>query len=237
MRYVLVTGAARGLGAEICKSLVQSNYIPIIHYRSSFEPAKSLQTSFREQGCQAELIQGEFDSSGDLELFIDEIKKRFSCLHGLVNNVGAYQAGSLLEGSITDWNVLMQVNATAPLNLIKGLQSLLENSAGSVVNIGVAGLLGARGYRESPAYHLTKELLLGITRTLARELAGMKIRVNMVSPGYLENSVSFPSVETAIPLSRIGTLEECARQVIYLLDSKQSYITGQNIEVSGGFGL
>ena len=127
-----------------------------------------------------------------------------------------------------------QTNLNAPYQLMKQLIPSIKQQKGSIINIGVSGLNFVHADVYSTAYTITKSALLMLTKSLAIELAPDQVRVNMISPGYLETSVDLPSDLSHIPLNRLGTLQEVADMVVYLLSEKASYITGQNIEIAGG---
>lgn len=237
MRWVLVTGAALGVGAEVCRTLAAKGWDIVIHYRYSREEAESVAALCRKEGVQAELVQGDFSSVSQTEAFISEYRTRFSDeTHALVNNVGAYLVASALETTSEQWLSLFQSNFFAPVFLTQSLIPSLQAHRGSIVNLGISGLHKVRTDIAATAYCLTKLSLLGYTRSLARELASTGVRVNMVSPGQLANTVDLTE-DLRLPMGRLGTLEEVARAIAFFIDPASSYITGQNLEVAGGYAL
>lgn len=226
MNWTLVTGGAKGLGASICHELAKKGYPVIIQYRTSRQQAEEVQKRCVELGVKAEIIQGDFSSEGSTQKFIDECKKRFQALENLVNNVGNYLVKPLLETSMTEWRELYQSNVFSALQLIEGL---LPTS--SIVNIGVVGVQRVDSY--SPAYTASKMTLWMMTKTLAKDLKG--IRVNMISPGYMENAVDLPADLSKLPQGRAIELTEVAKLVPFLFENPS--ITGQNIEIAGGVRL
>jgi NAD(P)-dependent dehydrogenase (short-subunit alcohol dehydrogenase family) len=237
MGWTLVTGGAKRLGAEIAKTLASQGHQVVIHYNSSSEEAQKVVNACREHGVKAESIQGSFETREDTEIFVKEYLKRFPDTSYLVNNVGNYIEKSALDTSIDEWYALMQTNLDAPYILIKALIPSIIKAKGAIVNLGVVGMEGLRADVHSTAYTITKIGLWMLTRSLAKELAPSLVRVNMVSPGFLDISVDLPQDVSQLPMKRSGTTHEVARVVAMLLEEESSYITGQNIEVAGAVRL
>ena len=231
--WVLVTGGAKGLGAEICRTLARQGHSIVCHYNTSKAEAEAVAAECRALGVQASTIQGDFSTKESALDFLMRYQAQFPHTDVLVNNVGNYL---LKKGSGThtdEGNALFWTNVQTPLLLLQGLLHTLT----TVVNIGTAGLEGNRADTRSPLYRSTKMALLSLTKSFARELAPRGIRINMVSPGHLSYSVDLPHDISHIPMQRAATVQEVARCVAFLIDKESSYITGQNIEVAGGIGL
>ncbi len=224
---ILVTGGAKGLGAEICAELAQRGHSVVIHYNQSQKAAETLAAK-----CQAQTIQGDFATPAGVEAFIKNYRGRFPSTQGLVNNVGNYLIAPASKTTHQAWRDLFQTNFFAPQALIQALLPSLK----SVVNIGTAGLHSDRAETYASAYMATKSALWFLTRSLAKELAPDHVTVNMVSPGILETSVDIEKV-SKVPMKRPATLKEAAHLVGFLFEKDSRYITGQNIEVAGGFKL
>lgn len=234
---VLVTGGARRLGAELCEMLARKGYSVVVHYRSSEREAMEVADKCRETGAEADVIFGDFSDIRGLEKFAESYADRFSSMNVLINNVGDYILGSTLNTSWDEWTRLFHLNLHAPFFLIRRFSPYLIASEGQIVNVGVSGLLRHSGNVYSTAYTLSKEALWGLTRACALELAADRVRVNMVSPGMLDISEDIAEPGLRIPMGRPGTCAEVAEAVAFLLDRKNAYITGQNIEIAGGLGL
>lgn len=235
MSAILVTGGAKGLGAEICRTLAALGHNVVVHYRTSQKEAHQV-VSECSQAATASMIQGDFSTLASLEDFIRRYKEQFPQTKGIVNNVGNYLIAPLFETQALQWLDLFQTNFFAPLLIIQALLPQLRAFNGSIVNIGVSGLLSHRGFTQATAYAATKSTLYFYTRSLAKELVGESIRVNMVSPGYMENTIDFIDA-SEFPMQRPITLKEVAFVVASLFDPRNISITGQNIEVAGGVGL
>ncbi len=234
MNWALVTGGARGLGAEICKKLSKQGYSLVIHYNTSKVEAEKLKVVCQDLGVTVHLVQGSFNTKETTEKVVEEILTLDVPIKFLVNNVGHYLIESLLGTSEGDWYDLFNINVNAPFLLIKGLSDAVAKQQGAIINIGVAGLESQKADTYSAAYHITKQALLGMTKSLAKELAPQHVTVNMISPGYLVNSIDIPKDLMKLPMQRAVELSEVADMVQYLFSDSGKNITGQNIEISGG---
>lgn len=237
MKWTLVTGGAKRLGAEICRTLARQGHSLVIHYRTSQKEAEEVAAYCRNLGVKAETLQGDFVSRGSTEEFLTRYLSHFSETQFLVNNVGSYLTAPASETTLEEWEALFQSNANAPFAIIKSLAEPLKRHQGAIVNLGIAGLESSRADLYSTAYTCAKLSLLKLTRSLAREWAASQVRVNMVSPGYLENAVDLPRDLASLPMRRPAALSEVSGMIAYLLSSDSRYITGQNIEIAGGVRL
>lgn len=237
MKWSLVTGGARHLGAALCKELARQGYPVVVQYKNHAEEAQDIVKECLKYQVDAEAIQGDFSTLDSTQKFIDDYTKRFPETQILINNVGNYFIGSSLKIPVEHWYELFQTNLHTPYLLIRNLLPSLKKYQGSIINIGIAGLNTLRADNHATAYTLTKSGLLMLTKSLALELASESVRVNMVSPGYLEESIDLPKDLSKIPMQRLGTYQEIADMILFLLSEKASYITGQNIEIAGGIRL
>ncbi len=237
MGWVLITGAAKRLGAEICGQLAAKGYSVVVHYNTSKVEAEAAVNGLRKLGAKAESIQGDFSTIQDTQDFIERYIVRFPKTQSLINNVGNYLVKPASTTTPEEWADLFQTNLNAPAALTNALLPSIISEKGSIINIGVVGLEAGRADTYCPAYTASKMGLLLLTRSLAKELASKNVRVNMVSPGLLENAVDMPKDMSMVPMHRPGRLEEIARVVTFLLEPENGYITGQNIEVAGGLRL
>lgn len=238
MSWVLVTGGARRLGAEVCRAVARRGHDVAVHYRYSEDAARQVAEECRSTGAHSEVIQGDFSSAETTEDFLQRYRERHPSTQHLINNVGNFCDASLIGVSTESLLALFQVNVHVPLLLARGLADSVAALRGSIVNIGVSGLASRAIACYGSAYMVTKQSLWAWTRALALELAPRQVRVNMVSPGQLDISADYsPLDHSYLPMDRPGTAMEVARVVAFLLDDTTSYVTGQNIEVAGGSRL
>lgn len=235
MKWTLVTGGSKRLGAELCLSLATQGYSILVHHRDSREDAEEIALRCRKKGVEAEVIQGDFSSMESTADFIESCLKSYPDIKNLINNVGNYLVKPASETTPEEWNSLFQTNLNVPFALCQAFLPSLQKNKGSIINIGVTGINNIHADVKRTVYSATKMSLLMLTKSLARELASSHVRVNMVSPGYLENAVDLAGA--VLPMGRPASLEEVSRVVSFLLDERNGYITGQNIEVGGGIGL
>lgn len=236
MKPILITGGAQGLGAEIAIQLAEQGHSVVVQFRESEQEAKRVIAKCRSYGVEAESIYGDFSTESSLNTFIAAYTTSFPSSRGLVNNVGNFLLVPLTETTQDDWRSLFQTNFFASVFLTQALLPQLIREKGRVVNIGVTGLYPLRALTKATAYSASKSALWFYTLSLAKEVASQNVTVNMVSPGFMENAVDLKDPQL-LPMKRAAELKEVARVVAFLFEPESSYVTGQNIEVSGGFNL
>ncbi len=209
----IVTGNAKGLGKCISERLPKLGYQQVDIIRSA----------------DYDLTQAEA-----AEHLVEDVVKKYGRLDLLVNNVGNYVAKSIDEISIAEWQDLIGSNLNSNFYMSKFALPYLRKSRGKIINIGFASLENLSPAPNIIAYHSAKMGLLSLTQGLAKAEASNGVLVNMVSPGSMENTVKH-NATSKIPLGRLATLDEVTDAVLFLAVS--DYITGQNLEVAGGWGL
>jgi NAD(P)-dependent dehydrogenase (short-subunit alcohol dehydrogenase family) len=237
MVWTLVTGGSKRLGAEICRTLAQRGHSLLVHYYTGEKEALEVVRECRSLQVEAECIYGDFSNLDSLQTFIRTCKKRFPEIKNLINNVGPYLLKAGSETTIEEWMAIFQANLHVPFALDHAFISSISLNRGSIIHLGVVGLNGIRSDTKRTAYMSAKIALYQLTKSLAKELASEQVRVNMVSPGYLDNAVDLPEDLHALPMKRPASLHEAARVIAFLLDEESRYITGQNIEIGGGVNL
>lgn len=212
-KIAIVTGNGKGLGKRLSERLAELDYEKPIEIRSK-----------------------DFDltKADDCQKLIDLVINKYGRLDLLVNNLGNYVAKSIDDISISEWEDLIGSNLNASFYMCKFALPYLRQSQGKIINIGFASLEKFNPKPNIIAYHAAKTGLLSLTQGLALAEAQHKVLVNMVSPGSMENTVKHNAI-ASIPLGRLGTLDEVSNAVLFFVNS--DYITGQNLEVSGGWGL
>jgi NAD(P)-dependent dehydrogenase (short-subunit alcohol dehydrogenase family) len=232
----LITGAARRLGRHLSLSLAASGHGVIVNYLTSAEEADELVAEIVDGGGYARAVRADVSDRRAVEAMVASIGETEGRLDLLINNVGIYERVSLREIEPYAWERTLQTNLTGSFYCYHFARPLLEASGGHIINIGYAGIDRVDGSVTATAYLASKTGLLVLTKSLAMALGPYGVRVNMVSPGQLENSVDLPEdVERVVPLQRPGQLADVAQAVAYLLDT--DYVTGVNLDVAGGFRL
>lgn len=237
-KSVLVTGAARRVGAEIVRTLHAAGANVSIHYRRSQQEALALADSLNTRRAEsAHLVYADLADADGFRALVAEVVDRFGRLDGLVNNASSFFATPMGRISVADWDELIGSNLRAPLFLSQAAAPYLKVTRGAVVNI--TDIHGERPLAGFPVYCAAKAGLAGLTRALAIELAP-EVRVNGVAPGPIE----WPENETFDAktrrdiidhtlLKRTGSSADVARSVLFLLAGAQ-YVTGQILAVDGG---
>lgn len=235
----LITGAAKRTGRCIAIELARAGADVVIHYHRSADQAEQTAQKCRDLGVDAVTVSADLaQPQAAAELISDTISDSGEPIDILVNNVGNYPSGGPLELECDEFSELLNTNLVAPYALIRELVPMLSEAASAdIINIGYSGAEHAAANRHAMGYQITKTGLLILTRTLAQELGADGIRVNMVSPGQLDNSVDLPGdINDHIPLGYAGAERDIASAVIYLL-SDGRYISGANIDVGGGYRM
>jgi NAD(P)-dependent dehydrogenase (short-subunit alcohol dehydrogenase family) len=236
-KVALVTGSAKRLGRHIAERLAAEGYFTWVHYLSSRQEAAEVLRAIRAAGGDGDLAKGDVSSPKDVAAMAARVRKGSGRLDLLVNNVGIYRTGELAAFPVGDFSATLQANLVGPFDLIQRTFDLFP-AGGSIVNIGYSGVGSLAGSAHNTAYLISKTGLLVLTKSLAQALGPRGIRVNMVSPGILDNSVELPRrPRDYVPLNRLGRCADVAEAVAFLASEKASYITGVNLDVAGGYML
>ncbi len=236
-RVAVVTGGARRLGRHLCQSLASRGYDIVIVYRSSDDDARSLQREITGAGRRARALKVDVAVKRDVAEAFADIARTEGRVDLLINNVGNYNPQDVTRLDPDAWDATIATNLSGAYYCSYQALALMPHG-GNIINIGMAGLEGIRANTRGADYYVSKTGLLVLTRALAAGYAARHIRVNMVSPGQLDNSVDLPPADEIgrwVPLGRSGTLDDIVQAVHYLLDA--GYVTGVNIDVAGGYRL
>ena len=239
-KVAVVTGASRGIGASIARTLAAEGAAVVVNYASSKDGADQVVAAIAADGGTAVAIQGNVSKASDVRHLFDETKRRFGRLDVLVNNAGILQ-GALL-GMITDGLIraVLDTNVIGSLvHLQEASRLMARNQRGSIIN--VSSIIGRFGTEGQTAYAASKAAVIGMTKAAAKELAPKNIRVNAVAPGYIDTDMTrqMPQnkLQRQIPeirMGRIGTVDEVAQAIMFLASDMSSYVTGQVLGVDGG---
>lgn len=232
----VITGAASGIGKAIANVFSREGAV-VIALDINMEELKKTTDIIRSKGLDAFAIKCDMLSLADINKTVKEIKDNFKKIDILVNNAGIFSKTPILEMTESEWDIVMNVNLKGPFFLSKEiLRLMIEKRSGKIINI--ASLAAKRGGTTSGVpYGASKAGLISVTKYLARFGAGYGINVNAVVPGFVDTGIN-PRINDMIehiPIGRIARPEEIANVVLFLASDDSSYITGEMIDVDGGF--
>lgn len=238
----LVTGGSRGIGREIARKLGQRGYDVAVNYQHSRAAAEGLVDELRRAGCNAAAFGADMADSSEVDAMFRAIESALGPVHTLINNAGIAPPSGLFQDSNDEsWNRAFDVNVGGMRSAIRrALPHMLYEKRGSIVNI--SSIWGLRGASCETVYAATKAAVIGLTRSLALELAPSNIRVNAVAPGCIETDMLRPlgpetmaDLAAQTPLGRLGMPEDVAAAAAFLAGDEAAFITGQILTVDGGF--
>ena len=234
LKTALVTGSAKGIGRGIALELAKNGYDLAIHYRTSQSEAKQLQLEIQTLGQNAIVLKADVTQPLEAEKLVQDAALKLGGLGVLVNNVGDYIRKPLFDLEVDDWQSMMDTNLNATFYTARAVIPIMRSQKfGRIINIGFAGAQNQVSRATITPYAIAKTGVLLLTKAIAKAEAAHGITANVVAPGVIENSISQPLEQ--IPMQRLGTILEVAQAVQYFLDN--AYITGQTLEVAGGWNL
>jgi len=238
-KIALVTGAAQGIGKAIALKLA-SHGADIVVSDINLERLNEVAKEIEGMGRRALAIKANVANSGEVEAMVDEAIGKLGVIHILVNNAGITRDTLLLRMKEEDWDAVMGVNLKGVFNCTRAVVKYMSKERyGRIVNI--ASIVGEMGNVGQANYSASKAGVIGFTKTVAREFASRNITCNAVAPGFIETAMTQNLPEKVreelskqIPMRRLGTAEDVANCVLFLVTSASSYITGQVVNVNGG---
>jgi 3-oxoacyl-[acyl-carrier protein] reductase len=232
----LVTGASKGIGAAIAKALADDGWAVAVNYRSDEEGAKKTVAAIEEAGGKAVALHGDVANGAPAELFKAAEEQLGAPVLALVNNAGVRADGLAIQLDDAQWDTVLQTNLTAAFRMTRGaMRSMIKARYGRIVN--VASVVGPRANAGQANYAAAKAGLIGMTKTVATEVARRGVTVNAVAPGFIETDMTADlpvDVKQAVPARRAGKPEEVAAAVRFLASDDAGYVTGTTLFVDGG---
>ena len=239
-KCAVVTGAAKGIGKAIALKLASSGVNIVLNYRSSEDKAIETEKEILSLGVEVLRVKGDISKLNDVENLIDCAKKKFGKIDIMVNNAGITKDTLLLRMKEEDFDSVINVNLKGVFNCLKAITPVMvKQKEGKIINLSsVVGLVGNAGQVN---YAASKAGVIGMTKSLAKEIGSRGITVNAVAPGFIETDMTDvlgdkfkEEAKKNIPLKRLGKAEDVAEVVAFLASDSANYITGQVIHVDGG---
>lgn len=239
-RVVVVTGASRGIGRAIAIALARPGCDIVVNYRSDAAAAAETAAAIEAKGARPHPVCFDIADGEAVKQAFKEIVKQHDGVHVLVNNAGITRDNLMVLMKQTEWGEVIDTNLTGAFYCSQAvIKPMMKQRHGRIINL--TSIVGAMGNAGQCNYAAAKAGLIGLTRSLARELVSRNITVNAVAPGFIETEMTLNLSEQArqgllaqIPAGRYGTGEEVASLVKFLASDEAGYITGQVIHVNGG---
>ena len=239
-KIAFITGGARGIGKEIALTLSKQGYDIALNYRSQNEELEQLKKQIEEEKVECLLVQGDVSKFEDCEKMVQQTIEAFGKIDVLVNNAGIIRDGLFMRMSTKDIEDVIGVNLLGTFYITRCVAPyMIKQRVGRIINI--SSVVGVCGNAGQANYAASKAGIIGLTKSLAKELASRNILVNAVAPGFIATDMtdSLPDkvkegIHAQIPLKRMGTAKEVANVVKFLASEDSSYVTGQVLHIDGG---
>lgn len=240
-KIILVTGASRGIGNAIARVLAEENNIVIANYNKSEDAAKNLRDELIEKGKEIEIYKADVSKRSEVKSMVEYIINKYGKIDVLINNAGIDLVKVFTDVTDEDWEYVINTNLYSAFCVTQEVaKNMINRKSGSIINI--SSIFGIIGASCESIYAVTKAGMDALTKSLAKEFSLSNIRVNGIAPGLIDTDMNsdlskedIKSLEEEIPLRRIGRPEEVAKTVKMLIENE--YITGQIIEVNGGWHM
>lgn len=240
-RIAIVTGASRGIGREIAKSLARQNIKVIANYNSSEEKAIELKEELEKEGIEIDIIKADVSKREDIKKMITYTINKYKKVDILINNAGISEYKLFTEETDEDWNRIINNNLySAFITSQEIIPNMIKNKKGCIINI--SSIWGVVGASMEVLYSISKSGMDGLTKALAKELGPSNIRVNSIAPGIINTDMckdfseqELKDIKEEIPLQKIGEPADISRCVTWLIN--EEYTTGQIISINGGWSI
>ncbi|GKW44903.1 3-oxoacyl-[acyl-carrier-protein] reductase [Planococcus sp. NCCP-2050] len=239
-KTAIITGASRGIGAEIARKFSEAGAKVVVNYSGSQEKAEAVVAEIREKGGEAIAVKANVSDSDAVKAMIDETMKAFGSIDILVNNAGITRDNLMMRMKDDEWDDVINTNLKGVFICTKGVtRQMMKQRSGRIINI--ASIVGVMGNAGQANYVAAKAGVIGLTKTTARELASRNITANAVAPGFITTDMTDAlgddiqkAMLAQIPLGRFGKPEEVAKAALFLASDDSSYMTGQTLHLDGG---
>lgn len=239
-KNVLVTGASRGIGKAIALELAKQGANVAVNYAGSEDRAQAVVEEIEQLGVKAFKVQANVANAANVKEMIKEVNNQFGNIDILVNNAGITKDNLLMRMKEEEFDQVIDTNLKGAFLCMKAVsRQMMKQRAGKIIN--VASIVGVSGNPGQANYVAAKAGVIGLTKSIAQELASRNILVNAVAPGFIATDMTDAlteeqreSILSVIPLAKLGTPEDVAKVVRFLASDDANYITGQTIHIDGG---
>ncbi len=239
-KTAIVTGAGRGIGKVIAMNLAKNGANIVINDIPSSEDADITARQINEEGGIATVYKCDVRRLEDVEKLVKYTVDKFSSIDILINNAGIARDKLILRMKEEDWDDVISVNLKGAFNCIKAVaRTMIKQRSGSIVN--VSSVIGVMGNIGQANYSASKAGLIGLTKSTAKELAARGITCNAIAPGFISSDMTSKLPDNikeeylkSIPLGRLGTPDDVANAISFLVSKNANYITGQVLHIDGG---
>ncbi len=242
-KNALVTGGSRGIGKAVCLELARQGANVAVNYAGRAQAAEEVAAACRELGVEAFAVQADVADAAAVDAMVKEVAARFGRVDILVNNAGITRDKLALQMKEEDFDAVLDTNLKGAFLCMKAVyRPMMKQRYGRIVNL--SSVVGLRGNAGQANYAASKAGLIGMSKSIAKELASRGVTVNLVAPGFIDTEMTAVLPEAAreallksIPMARLGQPEDVARAVAFFAAEESGYITGQVLCVDGGMAV
>ena len=240
-KIIIVTGASRGIGREIAKTLAQEGHTVIANYNKSEKEAQKLKKELQEENKEIDIYKANIANEEEVQEMIKYVIKKYKKIDVLINNAGIDKIQLVTEVTKKDWDEIINTNLYGTFYISQqAAKNMIQNKQGKIINI--SSIWGQIGASMEVVYSISKAGVDGLTKALAKELGPSGIQVNSIAPGFIKtemnssfNEQEINEIKDEIPLQKLGECTDIARCVKWLIED--NYVTGQVIAINGGWSI
>ena len=240
-KIIIVTGASRGIGKEIAKTLAKEGHTVIANYNKSEKEAQKLKEELKKENKEIEIYKADISKEEEIKKMVEYTIKKYKKIDILINNAGIDKIQLSTEVTKKDWDEIINTNLYGTFYITQKItKNMIQNKQGKIINI--SSIWGQIGASMEVVYSISKAGVDGLTKALAKELGPSGIQVNSIAPGFIKtemnsnfNEQEINEIKDEIPLQKLGECTDIAKCVKWLIED--NYVTGQVIAINGGWSI